>query len=608
MTDIDLGKVAISLKGAWSAIEAYERLDAVNHKGSSWVAKTPNTNTEPTELSPMWMMMAKKGDKGDEGDKGDAFTYGDFTPEQIEELQRPATEAAEQVNEAVEAAQQAAASAEQSVIKAEEAVQTANATNEAVTKAEEARVLAENQRVSAEDAREQAEAEREATFTTLQGQIEEAVNNANGAVTTAEGVLQTAQQANSLAQGAVESANQATQEANQATANANAATESITILETNIESAETKRVSAENSRVSAEAERESAEASRKQAESGRVTAEQGRVSAESGRVTAESGRVSAEQQRVTEFATLKQDAETATANANEAAEKANEAASGITDRLSETYPNFAAIEASGETNPNKIFIDAEKQTSYIYLNGEYVSVGGGSQGAPAGGYSRALFETAGAVYNEETGFYELNGLTDITEEQMTAIYEDFNFNNDIFNRPLRVKNKKLIRTNIPAGNYNASASADVYLMKQKWYYFASSFENLEAVVVTDDEARELLVADDYIGCNYIFYNCPKLRNVKGILNLTNLSKGPINLIGGNCKLLESIFIKGLHVNWKITDCPLLNKESILYAIRNSTATSPITITLHADAYSMAMADEDIQAALAEKTNVSLASA
>ena len=33
--------------------------------------------------------------------------------------------------------------------------------------------------------------------------------------------------------------------------------------------------------------------------------------------------------------------------------------------------------------------------------------------------NRALYVAAGAVYNEQTGFYELNGLTDITEEQMT---------------------------------------------------------------------------------------------------------------------------------------------------------------------------------------------
>lgn len=35
-----------------------------------------------------------RGVKGDKGDKGDPFTYGDFTQDQIAELQRPATEAA----------------------------------------------------------------------------------------------------------------------------------------------------------------------------------------------------------------------------------------------------------------------------------------------------------------------------------------------------------------------------------------------------------------------------------------------------------------------------------------------------------------------------------
>ena len=35
---------------------------------------------------------------------------------------------------------------------------------------------------------------------------------------------------------------------------------------------------------------------------------------------------------------------------------------------------------------------------------------------------RPLFERRGAVYNTETGYYELNGLTDITTVQMMDIY------------------------------------------------------------------------------------------------------------------------------------------------------------------------------------------
>lgn len=42
MADIDLGKVAITPKGAWLVSETYERLDAVSYNGSSWVSKTQN--------------------------------------------------------------------------------------------------------------------------------------------------------------------------------------------------------------------------------------------------------------------------------------------------------------------------------------------------------------------------------------------------------------------------------------------------------------------------------------------------------------------------------------------------------------------------------------
>lgn len=182
---------------------------------------------------------------------------------------------------------------------------------------------------------------------------------------------------------AAQTASQAASKANAASESATRAAQTATQTETAIKQAEALRVTAEKQRETDESEREQAEASRKQAESGRATAEQGRVSAESGRVTAE-------QQRVTEFAQLKKESETATAEATKAADEANKAAQsvqGITDRLSETYPNFAAIQASGETNLNKIFIDGETNTSYRYNGSEFVSIGGGNQSEPCYGVS-----------------------------------------------------------------------------------------------------------------------------------------------------------------------------------------------------------------------------
>lgn len=51
----------------------------------------------------------------------------------------------------------------------------------------------------------------------------------------------------------------------------------------------------------------------------------------------------------------------------------------IASRVSETYENFAAIQGSGETDLNKIYIDAETNTSYRFNGTEFVSIGGGSK-------------------------------------------------------------------------------------------------------------------------------------------------------------------------------------------------------------------------------------
>lgn len=97
------------------------------------------------------MLVPGKGDCGTTAEveamlpyiKGDAFTWEDFTPEQIAELQRPATDAAERVNGFMETAS---------------AAETQRATDEnARIEAERGRDAAENQRRSDETARIEAE-------------------------------------------------------------------------------------------------------------------------------------------------------------------------------------------------------------------------------------------------------------------------------------------------------------------------------------------------------------------------------------------------------------------------------------------------------------------
>lgn len=109
-----LGKVGFSPRGEWNGETAYERLDVVSFIGSSFVSLSDDNKAQLTDAA-KWMPIAKKGDKGDaftyddftpeqlaklKGEKGDAFIYDDFTPEQIEGLKQPATDAAQVARDA----------------------------------------------------------------------------------------------------------------------------------------------------------------------------------------------------------------------------------------------------------------------------------------------------------------------------------------------------------------------------------------------------------------------------------------------------------------------------------------------------------------------------
>ena len=84
-----LGKVSITPKGQWVA-GTYKRLDLVTNAGSSYLSMKDGNISELT-VATDWMLVAEKGR---------AFEYSDFTPAQIAELQRPATDAVIAVNEA----------------------------------------------------------------------------------------------------------------------------------------------------------------------------------------------------------------------------------------------------------------------------------------------------------------------------------------------------------------------------------------------------------------------------------------------------------------------------------------------------------------------------
>lgn len=71
MPSKNLGRVSIVPKGTWNANTVYNRLDAVVHNGSSWLAKKQNIGQQPVEESDAWQLLAERGADGRQGVDGE---------------------------------------------------------------------------------------------------------------------------------------------------------------------------------------------------------------------------------------------------------------------------------------------------------------------------------------------------------------------------------------------------------------------------------------------------------------------------------------------------------------------------------------------------------
>lgn len=211
---------------------------------------------------------------------------------------------------------------------------------------------------------------------------------------------------------------------------------------------------------------------------------------------------------------------------------------------------------------------------------------------------RDLYISAGAKYNEATGYYELNGLTDITEEQMRVIYEK-TWGWWLHLPSLNGFGSALPRTNIPCPDYKIIAYAS-NISVHSIFAVSGNDDNLEVVNLRALYTPTIFDEIKIVDFNWAFQGDKKLREVQGIINAKE-ARSDLS-IGGN---IETINIKGLKVNIRFYNSQRLSKESVLYMINNSEATSAITISLNKAVYDVMKDDADIIAALTEKTNITL---
>lgn len=215
---------------------------------------------------------------------------------------------------------------------------------------------------------------------------------------------------------------------------------------------------------------------------------------------------------------------------------------------------------------------------------------------------RDLYISAGAKYNEATGYYELNGLTDITEEEMRVIY-DRTWGWWIGLPNIAGFGSSYPRTNIPCPDYKAIVYKGSCSLSS-CFNRGEETDNLEVLnfrpkYLPNESAFDQIKVSSM---NWMCQANKKPISVIGIINVHYVADNNSLNIGGNIK---SINIKNLSKNIKFYGSEVLSKESVLYMINNSEGTDAFTISLNKAVYDVMKDDADIIAALAEKTNITL---
>ena len=221
---------------------------------------------------------------------------------------------------------------------------------------------------------------------------------------------------------------------------------------------------------------------------------------------------------------------------------------------------------------------------------------------------RPLYIAAGAEYNDsgidktktapwgetvthKAGHYYLNGLGDITEEQMIAIYDAGRI---VSINPISFYKNAKIRTNLVSsltGGEGKTLAFNYLLTSSSMEVFCGT--NGAKIYVASFEAA--------------FAFASKMSHVLPVINVASLQDNLLTTFKGTSSLVLCK-IEKMKNDLYLGDSSKISKESILYTITNAAPTSAITLTLHPDAYARLADDAEIVVALEAQPLVSLVSA
>lgn len=199
-----------------------------------------------------------------------------------------------------------------------------------------------------------------------------------------------------------------------------------------------------------------------------------------------------------------------------------------------------------------------------------------------------LFVAAGASFNEQTGYFEMNGLTDLSYNEIKKAYNLLIASNGRYTNLTNEEQK--VRTTFPlfqgvgvttgVANIRQAIPFDVY------YGFWAA-PNMQVLRVARDDNFMIQLSEN---SGYISYSQSKIREVIGVIGVYNVKFGLEGNMFSNGPI-EKVSLWGLRKNWKAHLAPRLSLESVVFAVQNAqNGATAITITLHATAYARCVAD------------------
>lgn len=229
---------------------------------------------------------------------------------------------------------------------------------------------------------------------------------------------------------------------------------------------------------------------------------------------------------------------------------------------------------------------------------------------PSGDPMHYAYESIGARWNADTGYWEFYDMKDITNIEMSRTFARGSWYIGAtaigvltaFNE----QSPSAIRFNMArTGPWGVTCDFDYFAQENKWIEFINLTSDNN--IATKPFSYALYLTGSFNGCS-------NLRRIYGEINVSDTKNAFTDTFKG-CIKLKDVEIYGLNKDISFADSPLLSKESLLYMINNCTSSATFTITLHPDVYEKCNEEwlEDIDSALGtvenlKQTNITLAKA